>query len=746
MLHVGRLFVAATVLLSAAAAGHAQGELKPYGANKWYWQYQGKPVLLLGASSDDNLFQISGLQAELDEMVTIGANCVRNTMSDRDTGNERAFRRLSSGQYDLSQWNGAYWTKFDTFLRWTRDRQIFVQIEVWDRFDHSRTQWQTDPYHPDNNVNYTNAQSGLADDYPAHPGQNKQPFFFTVPALDNNTVVLQFQNAFVDKMLSYSLTYGHVLYCMDNETSADPEWAKYWNNRIKNAAAAAGKTVPTTEMWDNWDITAPVHKQTLDRPDLYSFADISQNTHISDQTHWDRIQSVRNYLSSRPWPLNNTKIYGADGGPYGNNRDGVERFWRQMIGGLASTRFHRPTAGLGISSPAKASVRAARKMESLIKMWDVNPRNDLLTNRGTDEAYLAAKPGDAYALYFTNGGSVGLKLGGYPRNFDLRWINIGNGNWGSQTTLTGGSTVTINAPGSGHWAAAIVASQSSGGGTLPAPWQSTDVGAVAASGSAGESGGVFTIQASGADIWGTADEFHYAYQTLNGDGEITARVTGMDNTDPWAKAGVMIRESLSPDSIHAMVIVTPSNGLAYQRRLTTGGSSFNAGGPSSVTAPHWVRLVRIGDTIAAYESSDGSAWNLVGSDTIVMASSVYVGLAATSHNDGAINTSTYDNVVVISLGDADGDGLPDAAEIVHGYDPGNSDQDGNGTPDGFDDWDGDGIDNQTEIAQGTYPGAVPGGGGTPPPGRGSGSSGGCGATGAELLLILALLAVRRSLA
>jgi hypothetical protein len=85
---------------------------------------------------------------------------------------------------------------------------------------------------------------------------------------------------------------------------------------------------------------------------------------------------------------------------------------------------------------------------------------DLLTERQSDEAYLAAYPGKAYILYLTKngGGSVGLKLDAYPdTRFKLRWVNVGTGNWGPTETLAGGSTVTIRRPdGSAHWVAAIV--------------------------------------------------------------------------------------------------------------------------------------------------------------------------------------------------------------------------------------------------------------------------------------------------
>jgi fibronectin type 3 domain-containing protein/regulation of enolase protein 1 (concanavalin A-like superfamily) len=181
--------------------------------------------------------------------------------------------------------------------------------------------------------------------------------------------------------------------------------------------------------------------------------------------------------------------------------------------------------------------------------------------------------------------------------------------------------------------------------TLPSPWASADIGAVGAAGAGYHTSGTFTIKGSGADIWGAADEFHYAYQAASGDCEIIARVTALDNTDPWAKAGVMIRESLNANSTHATMIVSSGSGVSFQRRGSTGGSSGDTT-ITGITAPHWVRVVRSGNTFTAYRSTDGTAWTTVGSQTITMATSVSIGIAVTSHNDGVLCTSTIDNVTV----------------------------------------------------------------------------------------------------
>jgi hypothetical protein len=292
-----------------------ESRIQPWPENPWYWQFNGKPVLLLGASSDDNLFQWPQemLLPHLDSMKAVDANYVRNTMSDRqDRGFELyPFVQLENGKFDLEQLNDDYYNRFDFFLKETEKRDIIVQIEVWDRFDYARENWLPHPFNPKNNVNYTSEESGLDLEYPDHPGSNKQPFFYTTPNQQNNQLLLNYQKKRVDKMLEISFKYNHVLYCMDNETSAEEAWAVYWADYILKKAEESGKKICVTEMWDNWDLKSESHKRTFDHPDRYVFCDVSQNNQQKGQVHWDNFQWVRNYISSNPRPLNTVKTYGA---------------------------------------------------------------------------------------------------------------------------------------------------------------------------------------------------------------------------------------------------------------------------------------------------------------------------------------------------------------------------------------------------------------------------------------------------
>lgn len=196
----------------------------------------------------------------------------------------------------------------------------------------------------------------------------------------------------------------------------------------------------------------------------------------------------------------------------------------------------------------------------------------------------------------------------------------------------------------------------SGSGTLSSSdspsysksWISKDIGAVGATGSLLETGSLMIVKGSGADIWYSADEFRYVSKALAGDGTITAKVESMDNTAPWAKAGVMIRESLNADSKYAITFMSPTNGIALQQRTSTGVGATGVSGIAGFTAPYWVRLVRSGNTFTSYRSPDGSTstWTATGTTTIAMNTNVYAGLAVCSVADGTLCSAVFSNVSI----------------------------------------------------------------------------------------------------
>jgi hypothetical protein len=440
--------------------------ITPYTQNPRYWQYKGEPVLLLGASDQDNLFNHPGiwpfgLESHLDLMVQNGGNYVRNTMSSRDHGNLWAFGRTENGLYDLNTWKEEYWQRFEHFLNLTLERDIIVQIEIWDRFDYARAPWQLNPFNPKNNINYTSMESRLPETIDTHPGQRENPFFRTPPGFEDNPDILQFQLAFIDKMLSISLQYPHILYCISNETNESPLWSDYWAEYILRKAAEKNVTVHVTEMWDAWDLSDSEHDATFNNPGLYTFVDISQNTHQRGQTHWDNAQYVRNErLADGTRPINNVKIYG--GTHHGHSfEEGTHKLWRNIFGGLATSRFHRSSSyfnpsGIGLLPLAQIQLKSLRMFTDQMDVFSAEPSNHLLSNREENEAYAFAEPGYQYAVYFPSGGSVRLDLSDGSGPFSLRWLDIMNSEWHNEIMIDETALLELTAPAEGPWAVLIL--------------------------------------------------------------------------------------------------------------------------------------------------------------------------------------------------------------------------------------------------------------------------------------------------
>jgi hypothetical protein len=156
------------------------------------------------------------------------------------------------------------------------------------------------------------------------------------------------------------------------------------------------------------------------------------------------------------------------------------------------------------------------------------------------------------------------------------------------------------------------------------------------------------VTGAGADIWGTSDEFTFAYKTLNGDGSLIAKVTSNGTgTSTWAKGGVMIRDSLEGRSAHANMVMTggAGNGAAFQNRPLPGQNmTANTEAASAIALPYWVKIERSGDTIIGSLSADGTAWTIHDQVDIVMTAPVYIGLCVTSHAASEDRTYQFEGI------------------------------------------------------------------------------------------------------
>lgn len=182
---------------------------------------------------------------------------------------------------------------------------------------------------------------------------------------------------------------------------------------------------------------------------------------------------------------------------------------------------------------------------------------------------------------------------------------------------------------------------------LPTPWQHQDIGAVTVAGSASAAGDVFTLKGT-LDIWGMTDGCHFAWRTLTGDGAIVARVLSVELSG-HAKGGLAIRESLDAGSRHATMAVTPADGSQFLVRAETGAvTTVQKTGLNKGTMPYWLKLVRAGDQLTGFESTDGKTWTQTGTATVKLPATVHIGLVASSHQKDKLCTVPFDHVTVTS--------------------------------------------------------------------------------------------------
>lgn len=182
----------------------------------------------------------------------------------------------------------------------------------------------------------------------------------------------------------------------------------------------------------------------------------------------------------------------------------------------------------------------------------------------------------------------------------------------------------------------------------PQTWQTQDIGNAGNIGYVTTNGSTFNVSGSGLDIWNNGDAFRFLYQTRSGDGKLTARVTGITPTDPWAKVGVMIRESLDSGARNATMILSASNGVAFQQRTTPLGLTTSTIVGPSVVPPYWVQVVRSGTNFTGLVSTNGTNWTQIGTKSIAGFNSTALwGLAVTAHNNTLTNVTTFDNVTSV---------------------------------------------------------------------------------------------------
>jgi hypothetical protein len=497
-------------MISLASAGPIFAQIKPYLKNPSYWQYGGQPILLFGGSDRDNIFQWAGdgtkLTDHLDLLYACGGNYIRCTMSSREyTVKGYRWNLLPypfakiDGKYDLREWDDVYWNNLRTFLRETKKRGIIVQLEIWDRWNESGNSyqrgsgWYDSPWNPNNNMTYNWSDSPLLQ-------EGKTDFYNAIhmAATEKDPVLLPLQQKFVEKIVDEVIGggYDHVLFQIDNESGIgddslepDPYWARFIRSYVKSKATGFKAYVCTSRRfhsptpcrvmnfqdWNNPEICVPIINAA------FNYCDVSQNNGNSGQQQYDNLLWYRSkVLKYGVRPINHVKCYHFNW-PTGfsfqdrtspSDAEAGAKFWRVVFGGGASVRFHRHTParpgglheGFGLTPEAQSHIRSLRMLVDAIHIFSMEPRNDLLFQRTSNEAYCLAEPGWQYAVFFTGDGDgrVEVKLTTLGRSFELRWLDIATSCWKKRATISARRVYMLTAPGSGHWVAVLIASKPRG--------------------------------------------------------------------------------------------------------------------------------------------------------------------------------------------------------------------------------------------------------------------------------------------
>jgi len=315
----------------------------------------------------------------------------------------------------------------------------------------------------------------------------------------------------------------------------------------------------------------------------------------------------------------------------------------QIVARVTSLQNTSPYAKAGLM------LRGSTTASSAHVILDVRPTGDVeFMTRSADGAQTTYLAGSAQAapawLKLTRAGAT---VTGFVSSDGVTWRVVGSTSSALPANVLVG--LVVNSHNAGALTQATFDSVTVGAAApppqIPAPWVDQDVGSPALRGSASYASGTFTIKGGGADIWGAADEFHFVDQPVSGDVQILARVAAVQNTSPYAKAGVMLRNSAAAGSAHVILDVRPTGDVEFMTRTADGAQTTYLAGAVQA-APAWLKLTRTGSVVTGYVSADGVTWRVVGSTTSGIAASALVGLVVNSHNTGALNTATFDNVGV----------------------------------------------------------------------------------------------------
>ncbi len=340
-------------------------------------------------------------------------------------------------------------------------------------------------------------------------------------------------------------------------------------------------------------------------------------------------------------------VNGAGSG-VGGTSDQFNFAYSVMTGDNSVTALLASQTGPNPSAKAGVMIRSDTTAGSLFAAVDRTSQNAIAFEWRSGSSAVASSSVTISGSVWLQVNDQGNNFAGYYSSDDIHWTQIG-----TTQAITMPSATTL----AGIWASSnnpstLNSAQFSGVSLMRGGWTDSDIGSPPITGGAeyDAPSDTTTISGNGADIYGTSDQFNFASTTMTGDGSAIAYVDSITNTDPWAKAGVMIRNDSTAASAFAAVLVSPSNGITFEWRSTAGDVtnqeiSSPAGGPTP--APVGLKLTRAANTFTAYYCTDGINWIQVGpSQSVPLNSSVLGGLAVTSHNTAALCTAAFSSVSI----------------------------------------------------------------------------------------------------
>ncbi len=373
-------------------------------------------------------------------------------------------------------------------------------------------------------------------------------------------------------------------------------------------------------------------------PAPWSCADVGNPLLVGDQT-----------LSSGNW-----SISGA-GTDINNYADQFHFVWQSLNGnGAISARVASQTNTAGA---AKAGVMLRQSSGSGAAYYGafLTPAGTIVVQdrtaqglatsavtslSGTAPTYLeAARSGNTFTTYTSSDGATWTAVAGSSAVLSV------------SPTMLAGMAVTSANPNTMGDATLDTVVLSTSAPPPPAPcvtgWSCADIGNPTLAGNQSLNNGTWSVSGSGGDIWGSADQLHYVWQSLSGGGSVSAHITAQTNTDAWAKAGVMLRASTDPGSPNYAAYVTPGNGISVQLRTAQGGTTTKLANPAG-TIPAYLQVAFNGNALSAYSSADGITWSLIAGSSVNanLGTTLLAGMAVTSHNNCCLSTATMDNVSV----------------------------------------------------------------------------------------------------